>query len=111
MRLIHVGALPASALEAATEFHARVLPKVLALLRPPGGGEDIVLAFPSASYDHRGWRLAAVQDLARAAAPLRVNGLMGDEDAALADTLAFLADAPGITGQLLAVDGKSGETR
>jgi hypothetical protein len=65
--------------------------------------------FPSAPYDHRGWRLAAVQDLAREAAPIRVNGVAGDDDAAIAAALHWLAAAPGITGQLLAVDGNSGE--
>jgi len=66
-------------------------------------GEDLVLVFPPAPYDHRGWRLAAIQDLARAAAPARVNGVVGDDEQAIAATLAWLADAPGITGQLLSV--------
>jgi hypothetical protein len=55
--------------------------------------------------------LAAVQELAREAAPKRVNGIAGDDPRAIAETLVYLAAAPGITGQLLAVDGKSGETR
>jgi hypothetical protein len=99
--MIRVGPLPEAALEAAAEFHARVVPE----LDPPRAGEDLVLIFLPASYDHNGWRLAVVQDLARAAAPVRVNGIVGDDEAAIAATLAWLETAPGVTGQLLAVEG------
>ncbi|MXP41476.1 hypothetical protein GRI75_07445 [Altererythrobacter soli] len=68
----------------------------------------MVLIFPPAPHDHRAWRLAAVQDLAREAAPRRVNAVAGDDESAVAEALAWLEQAPGITGQLLAVDGKSG---
>jgi hypothetical protein len=44
-----------------------------------------------------------VQDLARAATPARVNGIVGEDDAAIAEVLAYLEDASGVTGQLLAV--------
>ncbi len=50
-----------------------------------------------------------MQDLAREAAPKRVNGIAGDDNEAIAAALAWLASAPGVTGQLLAVDGKSAE--
>jgi hypothetical protein len=99
MRVVRVGPLPESALEAAAEFHARVV----AELDPPRHGEDLMLVFPAAPYDHRAWRLAAVQDLARAAAPTRVNAVVGDDEQAIAETLAWLEQAPGVTGQLLAV--------
>ncbi|HYD24479.1 MAG TPA: hypothetical protein VEB68_06760 [Croceibacterium sp.] len=105
MAVLEVGALPDGALEAAAAFHAQVLPQALAELSdPPGAGEDLVLVFPPAPYDHRGWRLAVVQDLARAAAPARVNGVAGDDEAAVAAAVAWLAAAPGVTGQLLAVE-------
>ena len=61
MRTIRVGPLPERALEAAAQFHARVLPELIR----PRADEDLVLIFEPAPYDHRGWRLAAVQDLAR----------------------------------------------
>lgn len=110
MRLVPIGPLPERAVDAAAEFYARVVPMID--LRAPDAEEDhVVLLFDPAPYDHLGWRLAAVRDLARAAAPMRVNGLAGDDEAAVAETLAFVSAAPGITGQLLAVDGKSGETR
>jgi hypothetical protein len=100
MRVVRVGPLPVSAIEAAAAFHAKVLPGILA---PPRLGEDLVLIFPPAPYDHRGWRLAAVQDLARLAAPARVNGIAGDDEEVIGKTLAWLGEAPGITGQLLSV--------
>ena len=105
MRTIRVGPLPERALEAAAQFHARVLPELIR----PRADEDLVLIFDPAPYDHRGWRLAAIQDLARAAAPVRVNGVAGDDEAAIAEALAYLRGASGVTGQLLAVDGNAGD--
>jgi hypothetical protein len=99
MQVVRVGRLPDRAIEAAAAFHARVLAEVLAQ-----DGEDLVLLFPPAPFDHRAWRLAAVQDLARHAAPARVNGVEGDDEQAIAATLAWLEQAPGVTGQLLAVE-------
>jgi hypothetical protein len=107
MRVVRVGPLPEAALEAAAEFHARVLPEVLGASRladPPPVGEDLAIVFQSAPHDHRGWRLAAVQDLARAGAPARVNGVVGGDEQAIADTIAYLEQSPGVTGQLLAVE-------
>ena len=103
MRVLRVGPLPERAIEAAAVFHAQVVPEVLVALGPPTPGEDLVLTFPPASFDHRGWRLAAVQDLAREAAPRRVNGIVGDHDEAIAEAVAWLEQAAGITGQLLSV--------
>ena len=98
MRVVRVGALPEGAVDAAAEFYAKVLPLI-----PPHPGEDIMIIFVPAPYDHRGWRVAAVQDLARAAAPARVNAIVGDDETAIDETLAYLERAPGVTGQLLAV--------
>jgi len=102
--LLRVEGLPEGALDAAAAFHAHWLPRARAVL---GEAEALALVFPAAAYDHRGWRLAAVQDLAREAAPGRVNGIAGDDETAIAAMAAWLDRAPGITGQLLAVDGKS----
>ena len=99
MRVVRVGPLPESALEAAAEFHAGVMPSI----PPLPSEEDIVIIFPPAPYDHCGWRRAVVQDLARAAAPGRVNAIVGEDEAAIAATLTYLDGAPGVTGQLLAV--------
>jgi hypothetical protein len=104
--VLRVEGLPHAALDAAEAFYEAWLP----LARAASLTEDTAIVFPSAPYDHRGWRLAAVQDLAREAAPRRVNGVAGDDNAAIAAALHWLASAPGVTGQLLAVDGKSTES-
>ncbi len=125
--------LPAGPLDAAAEFYATWLPRARAHLPPRngegdhaqhGGGElpgrefpsvgaraaalspcreALVIVFPPASHEHRAWRLAAVQELAREMAPRRVNGVVGADRQAIARTLAYLERAPGVTGQLLAV--------
>jgi len=103
---LRVEGLPDSPLDAAAAFHTDWLPRARAALAE---GRDLALMFPPAGHEHRGWRLAAVQELAREAAPLRVNALVGAEDEALAAMLEWLAQAEAITGQLLTVDGNSGE--
>lgn len=102
MALLRVGALPDAALAAAGRFHADVLPRALKAL---DGGEDLVLVFGPADHTHRDWRLGAVRGLAREHAPLRVNAVAGDDEAAIAAAVAYLDHAPGVTGQLLPVDG------
>jgi hypothetical protein len=104
MALLRVGPLPQAALDAAVAFHASVLPKVRAELAT--GPDHLVLVFDPAEHGHRGWRLAAVQDLARQYAPLRVNALVSDDETAIAAAAQYCADAPGLTGQLLMLDGK-----
>jgi len=105
LAVLRVEGLPDAALDAAEAFYEAWLPQARALAR----SQHTAIVFPAAPYDHRGWRLAAVQDLAREAAPQRVNGIAGDDDETIAATLQWLASAPGVTGQLLAVDGKRAE--
>ena len=99
MALVRVGTLPADALAAAAEFHARILPQIAA-----GSGEDLILAFPPADHSHRAWRLAAVQGLARKYAPNRVNGIESADEAALSAAAAYLDSASGVTGQYWPLD-------
>jgi hypothetical protein len=106
--VLDVASSPDAPLDAAATFYSEYLPRARAALAET---RALVLQFTPAGHEHRGWRLAAVQELAREAAPKRVNGIAGDDPRAIAETLVYLAAAPGITGQLLAVDGKSGETR
>ena len=106
--VLRVEGSPDAPLDAAAAFHADHLAKARAVL---GQAEALALVFAPADHSHRAWRLAAVQELAREAAPKRVNGVTGDDQAAIDEAIEWLAGAPGITGQLLAVDGKSGETR
>jgi hypothetical protein len=102
MRLLRVGALPEAPLAAAARFHAEVLPLASAQLAQGG---DWALIFGAADHTHTAWRRAVVQELARAHAPQRVNALAGGDEAAIAAAAAYLADAPGVTGQLLPLDG------
>lgn len=100
--VLRISGLPAAALDAAAVFHGEHLPRARAELA--GKAEALALVFPAAPYDHAGWRKAAVADLAREATPKRVNGVTGEDAAAIDATLAWLAQAPGITGQLLPVE-------
>ena len=112
MTVFRVADLPESALDAAARFHAFDLPRLRAALDLPtkgAAGAALTLLFPPAPYDHRGWRLAAVQDLAREAAPRRVNAIVGDDEAVIERIRAWLETAPGVTGQLLAADGADGK--
>ena len=101
--LFRVGALPDKATDAAARFHAEVLPKLLAELE--GGDGPLTLVFAPADFTHAGWRLAAVQGLAREHAPVRVNALVSDDERAIAEAGRYLAGAGGVTGQLLPLDG------
>jgi hypothetical protein len=100
MGVVRIDGLDADPLAAAA-FHAVWLP----LLSPAGDGEDLVLIFSPADHTHSAWRLAAVQGLARAHVPARVNALASADEAAIAAALAYLAAAVGVTGQYLPLDG------
>jgi len=104
MALYRVGPLPGGALAASARFHAEVLPRILARLDAPRA-EELVILFEPADHTHRAWRLAAVQQLAREQAPVRVNAVESDDEAAIAAALVYLGKAKGVTGQLLPLDG------
>jgi hypothetical protein len=104
--LIDAACLPESPLDAAAEFFASIVPQARAAL----AASDVVIAFSSADHAHAAWRLAAVQELAREAAPHRVNAVAGPAGAGQAAVLAYLGRAPGVTGQVLQVDGNSAQS-
>ena len=85
-------------LDAADEFYAEYLERT-----SREEADLIVYLFDPAGHEHRAWRLAAIQNVARKFAPVRVNGIVGSDEGAVWQTLDWLAGAPGITGQLLAV--------
>jgi len=90
----HVSDLPEGSLQASAVFFAEHLEKVRAKL----GQGDLVITLPSAGPDHTDWRQALARDLARAAAPMRVN-VIGAGDAEGKEALIrYLADAKGLTG-------------
>ncbi|MCC6924491.1 Rossmann fold domain-containing protein [Novosphingobium sp.] len=103
MALLRITGLPQAPLDAAAAFHAEWLPRLRADLAAQED-ESTVLVFPPADHSHRGWRLAAVQELARARAPRRVNALACDSEEGLVAALGLLDNCQGVTGQLLAID-------
>lgn len=101
--VLRVGPLPEEPLAAAADFHARLLPAIEAALR--GGSDPLAVVFLPASHEHRGWRLAAIQSLARTYAPSRVNALESDDEVAIAAALDWLSGSASVTGQVMALDG------
>jgi hypothetical protein len=97
--------LPDAPLDAAAEFHARILPSVREVMTR---NTDLAVMFDPADHTHRAWRVAAIQGLAREAAPCRINGIVGHPGnlVGTAEALNFVHANPGITGQLLAVGRK-----
>lgn len=101
MRIVSARGLAEAPLDAAAEFHARVVPGAREAI---AGGEAVCIVFDPADHTHRAWRVAAVQALAREAAPARINAVAAD-GATCASTLAYLEQAPGVTGQYFPLDG------
>ena len=95
MRRVTVVDLPAAPLAASGAFHRDHLASVEAIMT---SGEDVMIALPPA--DH-----TLATGLARAHAPARANVVAGEGDV-LDAFEAYLAEAPGITGQYLEGDGQ-----
>ena len=105
-RILHLGSFPAGAGEAAATFYRRDAITIGAeLAQVP---TSLTLIFPSAGVDHSAWRRAAVADLARAHAPIRINAIAGDDAAVIDAVCKWLEHSPGITGQVFGVDGHGG---
>jgi hypothetical protein len=96
--VLRIAGLPSGAVEAAAAFYGEWVGRASDLLE---GGNPLAIVMGPAPYDHTDWRRAAARDLARSAAPARVNIVAGDDEAAIAATLAFLECASGVTGQYL----------
>jgi hypothetical protein len=103
--LYEVTGLPEGPLDAASQFHAQILPQVRRALVDC---DCLTLRFEPAGHAHEAWRLAAVQELARECSPGRVNGIVGSDPQKSREVADWLADQPGITGQILTIDGKTG---
>ncbi|MFM5948982.1 MAG: Rossmann fold domain-containing protein [Novosphingobium sp.] len=100
MLRIDVTGLPDLPSAAAAVFHREWLGRAQAALN----GDDVALVFAPADHTHSGWRLAAVQMLAREHAPRRVNAVASADPAGIAAALEYLGAADGITGQYLPLD-------
>lgn len=101
--VLTVDGLAGDALSAAAGFHAGHVAQVQK--EAAGGADAVAIVVPPAPVDHTDWRRAAVHDLARALAPVRVNMVAGRAGASLDETLAYLGNAPGVTGHYLQLDG------
>ena len=97
MKRIEVDGLPQDPLAAAGLFHQNWLDPIERALQ---GGQDVMVTLEPADHTHGEWRKAAAAMLARKHTPHRVN-LIAGEGAALDAIEAYLAKAPGITGQYL----------
>lgn len=107
--VFNVTQLPAQPLDAAAVFHSDIAHMIRQDLKAAAKPLDRVILFAPAGHEHSGWRLAAVQELAREAAPCRINAVVGEAADAIEQVLDYLDDAPGVTGQLLQVDAMPGE--
>ncbi len=101
--VVAIDDLPPAPLDAAHQFHAVHVPRIRDELGD-GPGANLVLAFAAAGPEHRAWRLAAIQELAREWAPRRANAVAGGDGPAREAAIAFLDENPGITGQLLILE-------
>ncbi|MFL0357079.1 Rossmann fold domain-containing protein [Erythrobacter sp. GH1-10] len=96
-RVLAVTSLPDSAIEASAAFFADYLLEARSILRE-GESDALAIILPPAPRDHDDWRRALARDLARESAPKRVN-VIGGAGEGLDETLAYLGNAPGVTGQ------------
>jgi hypothetical protein len=99
VQVLAIAGLEPEALAAAAGFYAQYGAQAQGM----AAQGDLTLVFPLADHTHRAWRLAAVQGLARAAVPHRVNAVEGD---AVQAALDYLAGAQGVTGQVLPMDSQ-----
>ena len=99
MKRIEVEGLPEEPLAAAGLFHQNWLDPIERALDE---GIDVVAVLVPADHTHSEWRHAAVAMLARKHTPRRVNFIAG-EGRGVDEAEAYLADAPGVTGQYLQV--------
>ena len=91
--------LPVSAIDAAAAFHQMHLAEAKRLI---GQAEALAICLSPASYDHADWRRTLARDLARAHAPKRINVVGAASGEPREAMLAYLRNAPGVTGQYLA---------
>lgn len=101
-QVVRIDDLPEGALDAAEAFHCSWRARLEAVLAE---ADELVIVLPRAPHHHDDWSRAAARDLARAHAPKRVNIVVGEDPSAISAALAYLERAPGVTGQVLPVDG------
>lgn len=95
---LDITGLPVLPSAAAAVFHGEWMAKAA------GIAESLTLVFPPADHTHTRWRRAAIQTLAREAAPQRINAVASEDPTAIRAALAYLESADGLTGQYLQLD-------
>lgn len=95
-RVLAIGSLPESGIDASAAFFADYLLDARCILSE-GEVDALAIVLPPAPGDHDDWRRALARDLAREYAPKRVN-VIGGSGTAVDETLAYLGNAPGVTG-------------
>lgn len=99
--IVEVVGLPDNPIDAAAAFQREYVRQVRSYARDG----DVVVIFEPADHTHRGWRLAVIQELAREAAPYRINAVEGADTQDVSEALFYLQSARGVTGQLLTLAG------
>lgn len=101
-QVVRAADLPGLPLDAANQFYAELVPPIRDRIARSG---DVIIAFDHMPPEHKAWRLAAIQALAREAAPARVNAVVGPLGEEMTTVCHYLANAPGVTGQVFELDG------
>jgi len=96
-----IDALPEQPLRASEAFFSRYLASSKAMASE-AGVTSLTIVVPSAASSHDDWRRGVVRDLAREYRPVRINMIGASEQGKLEKMLAYLRNAPGVTGQYLA---------
>lgn len=99
-----VASLPAGSLAASAAFMSDHLAGAKAILAKPEV-TALAVVLPNASPDHTDWRRSLALDLAREYTPQCVNVVEADDKESTQKVLAYLRDAPGVTGQYLQSHG------
>lgn len=108
LKRIEARDLPALSLDAASAFHTLILPQIRgASASGDASGDNCVVLFDPADHSHESWRKAAIGELAREAAPCRLNGVIGSSQSAIDEICDYLANAQGVTGQIFETDSNS----
>lgn len=101
MKTLRFDDVPSSPISAAGRFYADHLPIISSHLASTKG--DLAVILPAARPKHDHWRRAAARDLAREHAPARVNIIGGGDADEVEQSVRFLKDTHGITGQYIAL--------
>ena len=103
LAVLQVEELPQAPLDASNVFYTEHLPDACDVLEDEEA-ELLIIQLPPAGKDHDDWRRALARDLARKYVPKRANVISAASDEAAEGLLAYLVDAPGVTGQYLPSD-------